>query len=289
MKRLLFATDFSWECSQAAGYIGQRVGQLGAKLTVLHVFDPDKVYYHAGDLALRPQHEILEDLITVHRQKLDQFVAEHFMGISLDPKLKIGDRIEEIGRVAQKENIDAIMLPLKHHNLLSEKFSYSLPAQILELFNLPVWTIDPKATPLARSKAAILCSLDFHQDGALDEQNKRILDAGTKISRALNAPLNLLHVLSERNMEQRRHGSSIVLTHLREEQLSRVRKELGAEAKYLVRAGTSLADVIATSAREVDAGLVITGRSHTRPLLSASQAPILRITQLCPCPVLSIC
>ena len=93
MKRLLFATDFSWECSQATGYIGQRAEQLGAKLTVLHVFDPAKVYYHAGDLALRPQHEVIQDLITVRRQKLNQFVAEHFVGISSVPRFASGDPV----------------------------------------------------------------------------------------------------------------------------------------------------------------------------------------------------
>lgn len=70
------------------------------ELTVLHVFDPAKVYYHAGDLALRPQDEILKDLVTVRRQKLNQFVADHFVSIPLEPRFATGDPMEQIGRMS---------------------------------------------------------------------------------------------------------------------------------------------------------------------------------------------
>src|ERR1700758_1341776 len=103
---ILFPVDFSPSCIAMAPYVKRTAALFGAKVTLVHVFDPAS--YDGFELFLRPSREIAEEHEEVARDRLRSFLKDEFP--ASDRILTSGESAAEIARVAKK-GFDVIIMP----------------------------------------------------------------------------------------------------------------------------------------------------------------------------------
>jgi nucleotide-binding universal stress UspA family protein len=288
IRQLLFPIDFAPEYTAPADYVRERARQFGANLTVLHVADPKTFRYHGGDLGLRPLSEIQDDLIAVQEKKFNDLVDRLFGQADVRRVMKVGGEAETIASFAKEGGFEVIMLPMKHRNILSAALEDSLVAKVMELAETALWTLEDSGHLSASlHRPSTLCAFDFHSDGSLDGQNRRIVETARLISRTLHTKITLMHVIAPDDMSGRGRLSGIRLKAWLEEQLLLIRNEVGLEAEYLLGHG-DVPNTIAETAAKLGAGLVITGRSHRYTFSGQAQAAVTQLVRHSPCPVLSL-
>lgn len=288
LQNILFHLDFSPESADAAEYVKRRAMQFGAGITVLHVADPKHFVLHGGDLSLRPIQEVEADVVAAHGRQFHELVDKLFGKGKVRRIMSVGDEAETIMSVAEQESCDVIMLPTRRQNLLSAALEESLLARVMEMANTPVWTIDSaySLSPYL-PYSSTLCALDFHPDGSLNDQNRRIVESAKLISQTLQTKVILLHVITETDMQERGEFSGIRLNIWLEEQLSGIRREVGDQATYVLEQG-DVPSVINQVANKAGAGITIAGRSHSYSLSGRAQSTVLHLVRSSPCPVLSL-
>src|SRR5579884_3283459 len=108
ISNILFPVDFSRSCVAMAPYVKRAAALVGAKVSLIHVFDPAS--YNGFELYLRRAQEITEEHEGIARERLDAFLADEFPAATSPRIVVAGDAATRIAETARK-GFDLIIMP----------------------------------------------------------------------------------------------------------------------------------------------------------------------------------
>ncbi len=230
------------------------------------------------------------------RPKLEALAADlHAMGVDVEPVLEVGSPYNVIFQLAERYNVDLIVVPTRHQHSVVRRISNSVTARAIRAHALPVMTMNQlfgEHSASFKGFGTVLHPVDFghgQRDG---------LHAAEDFAADMKARLHLVHVLRKFDVDavleddpESRAAAMEGLEHmhtLAEGRLadvcSRV-KGVGAES-HVVRA-ESAGEGIVEVARAIGASCIILpalGRDKVHTQLMGSTAEY--VISHAPCPVL---
>jgi nucleotide-binding universal stress UspA family protein len=123
IKEIVFATDFSDSSHAVIPAVAQWVDTLGAKLTLLHVYNPGSMMYREADVLLQ------------------SFFAEADNYPHCDRVLVSGDPAEGIAAYCERRSNILLMLPPSDLTGLPRPWHRSMRARLIKRLSVPVWTL----------------------------------------------------------------------------------------------------------------------------------------------------
>ncbi|AEA46173.1 universal stress protein [Archaeoglobus veneficus] len=249
LDRILFPTDFSRYADKTLE-CGQELIELGVKeVILLHVIEREILEY-VDSFAGVSAEDLIRDATKVAEEKLKErtkIVEE--MGIKARYVITVGDPVTEIAKVADEENVSAILMGAKGRGMLSTTFLGSVSEGVLRTSKVPVIVTKLK---VAEKDGAYYCEL------ALGKMLDRILYA-TDFSPSSEKLLDYVKGMA---------GREVVLLHVMEkgEDREEVESKLDSIASQLDRVEKVIAEgkpckEILRVAKEKGATLIMVGFS----------------------------
>jgi nucleotide-binding universal stress UspA family protein len=222
-------------------------------------------------------------------QKLREFRSNEWQHLAVKRVLLEGDPAKKIVEYAHSEHVDLIMMPTHGYGPFRRLLLGSITAKVLHDANCLVWTaVHTPDTALCAHSAQprrIACAVDR------GPQTNGILSWASRLSREFGASLSVIHVVASLDPrledyylspEWRGH----VINEAKAE-LVRSLETAGANGEIRIEIG-SIADAMADAAREVQADLLVIGRSPRDGITGRLPTNAYAIIRESPCPVLSI-
>ncbi|HEY6847242.1 MAG TPA: universal stress protein [Terracidiphilus sp.] len=291
-RKILFPIDFSDATIAMVPSVREMAQGFDATVTVLNAFnlvheyslasrigdtggaEPDAIPYSPAFLELRNQRE----------RSLDEFAGAQFSSVSHSAKIEDGDPALVIQWVAQRENIDLIMLPTKGLGRFRRLLMGSVTAKVLQDVTCPVLTSahapDSRLPPHGAHRS-ILCAVD------LNSEAESILRAAAFLAQTYGAKISLLHIDPPSNG----NGQPPTALELRlafDKALSDGDEPDAGHGLCLCFLGSSIPEGIRQSAIKEEADLVVVGRGHIKGNFSQAWSHLYTIIRDSPCPVLSV-
>lgn len=144
--RILVSTDFS-DCSAAAfSYACDLAKKLGARVTLLHVWDVPFLWPSVGDtLVTVPAEEPMTVAQLVKKraaEELSRFIAEHARsGVDITARLEMGDPARTLCEIASKDGYDMIVMGTHGRTGLSRMLAGSVSESVVRHAPVPVLTV----------------------------------------------------------------------------------------------------------------------------------------------------
>lgn len=277
IRNILFPVDFSDRSVLAAQHVRTWLDRLGATLNTLHVVDANALRYDAE-----------QNLISKRTADIKYF-SDHYFGenVARNTVLGGGDTADQIEYFAKRENIDLIMLPRDHQNLMSRIQGDSIAAKLLEQCTASIWVTEHIDDVPPSIVHGILCAVHFEHDLTLDAQNHRILQTVRELATTFQARVAFLLVITGAVEEL-----SEPVTYLQgvagiEPFLAQVHALFGSSAEILRKSGKVI-DAITDTAKQMPADLIVVGRSRPGTISPGLQIHVLKIDHAVRCAVLSV-
>jgi nucleotide-binding universal stress UspA family protein len=274
IKKILFPVDFSEACRGAARHVEAFAAHFEAEIMLLHAAGKGEQHHAKAQLDSFLASEL--KAFTTHRVCTD---ADH--APSNDPSRTIAE-------TARSWSADLVMMPTHGLGFFRSHLLGSVTAKMLHDLRCPVWTSvhAESAPPLERIHCRrILCSVDF------TESSRHVLESAAWLAREFQASLGIAHASGA--------GDAFAAGwHLREEfahyataqanlRMEALQKEVGTAAQVFINPGTPRV-VVATTAREFEADLLVIGRHGKTGLMEDLFPNATAILRESPCPVISI-
>lgn len=263
LKRILFPVDFSRRSRGAAVYVEALAGRFEAELILLHVLEP--VNYN----------QTLGEEPAVTRQSFLDFFGQDLNYFRIETVVEQGEAARKIVECAVARHVDLIMMPTQGLGIYRRLILGSSVAKVLHDADCPVWTgvHMENAPPLEKVHTErVLCAVDLNRPSA------RIVEWASQLAKEYQAELTLLHVVPGATP-----GAELAASTALEE----LRRGVGANAALQVREGDP-AKVIAETARDLQADLLVIGRRAEIGLLGRLEMTAYSIIRDSPCPVVSV-
>ncbi len=284
--KILFPVDFSDRCRSAAQYVESMAANFGSKLILLHVvdvFDP-AVDVNAGGMMFETQ---VEERALTLKKILEPYLEEELKPLTVERRLEIGDPARVIVEMAQRENVDLIMMPTHGYGGFRRFILGSVTAKVLHDAACPVWTgahMQSPPLPEAIRMDHIACAVD------LGPENEAVIRAAAGLAEENIADLTVIHVVPSSDTGPARFADADLRSYLikdARERLQATCTNLQIKARIFVEAGSSIVAMVSAAAAQHRAGLLVIGRSqhHGMGRLRTHSYSIIREAQ---CPVLSI-
>jgi nucleotide-binding universal stress UspA family protein len=260
LKRILFPVDFSKRSRGAAAYVEALAGRFEAELILLYVLEPVNYNRTLGE----------EPVVT--RQTFLDFFGPDLKYMRLQTVVEEGEAARKIVECAVNHKVDLIMMPTQGLGIYRRLIIGSSVAKVLHDADCPVWTGVhlEDAPPLEKVHTErVLCAVDLNRPSA------RVLEWASQLAKEYQAELTLLHVTSS------------VPAPGAESALEELQREVGSNAKIQVREGDP-AKVVAETARDLRADLLVIGRRAEIGLLGRLEVTAYSIIRDSPCPVVSV-
>lgn len=264
--KILLPVDFSARAEEALRYAVPMAQHFNAELVLLHVLEP----LHP-DFAMAELPDALASLSQTQRERarvqLAHFVSSDFAGVKVDRRIAEGPPADEILRAA--EGTGLVIMPTQGHGRLREFLIGSVTAKVLHDCSRPVLTgvhLGENAQFPDWRVNRILCAIDF------GPECQSVLRWGKRLADEFRAEVTVVHAGS--NPERAQQVNDCVLAS-------------GLKANVLVIPGEPH-DVVADTARQARADLVIIGRGSSVGALGRLRAQAYQIVRKSPCPVLSV-
>ena len=281
IKRILFPVDFSEQCEGTAPVVAAWARQFQATVTLLHAVTltqgiDDPGLYDALQPALQNAAE----------DGLAAFTQRHFESAAVNRVVEAGGAAERIVAQAQKENVSLIMMPTRGHGAFRRLLMGSVTAKVLHDARTPVWT--NAHTPRARRSGKtrmILCAADQTEPAV------GLIRWAAWLAEQNGAALKVVHVMQAVDEKSQNRGERAVRQYWitrASAGMAAILKRAGRPKSELVLRGGDIATMLAATAREENAGLVVIGRGHITRTLGALRTNSLAIVCKSPCPVLSV-
>ena len=257
---ILFPVDFSPSCMAMAAYVKRAGALLGAKVTMLHVFDPAS---HSGlELSVRVPAEIAVEHEEIARRQLDVFLAKEFPPGECTRLLAAGDPATEIARAA-RGRFDLIMMPT-HAGTFRRMLLGSTTAKVLNDVDCPVMTNHHAETiaPRPLEHREWQCAL------GLGEESERVLRYAHRLSTEAGSHLRIIHAIE--SLDAKLPIQLDLLDRIRkkeredaQEKIDALQKKVGSRAAVRIGVGP-VKQTLVEMARASDADALMIGRS-SRP------------------------
>lgn len=281
---VLFPVDFSASCVAMAPYV-KRVGALfGAKVSLIHVFDPAS--YDGFELYVRRLPEIAEEHEEIARTKLDSFLRAEFPPGEHPRILLAGDAATKIAEIA-RGGFDLIIMPT-HAGTFRQMLFGSTTAKVLNDADCPVLTSNhaPKIAPRPLAHRELLCAL------GVDKDSERVLRFAHQVAIDAHTTLRLIHAiqtadrdlsveldLEEQGQSQERKRAA--------ERIADLQRTVGSQAAVRIVAGR-IKESLLDAVRGFDADVLIIGRRSESRVNGGLRDLTYAIVRDSPFPVLSV-
>jgi nucleotide-binding universal stress UspA family protein len=193
-QRILFPLDFSKPCEQVVPWVIEMVNRLGARLTLLHVWESPYAWSGEIDPRLLEGLRNFKDLESQHRTALEKFRRTHLPSAMAETVLRKGDPAEAIVAFAREGDIDLIMMPTHGYGRFRAMLLGSVTAKVIHDTLCAVWTsahIEKLHSPPYPCRH-IMCAVD-EVDEAM-ETLKTIRHAGL-LAEDLECSLTIVHAM----------------------------------------------------------------------------------------------
>jgi nucleotide-binding universal stress UspA family protein len=135
IKRIIVAVDLSPHSSKTAAYAAEFAKNVGADVTLLHVFPPESCTEFASE-QLYESYEQGRRLVGWKLIELVETIRQ--TGVKCDHDFRVGDPAEEIARSAQDLHADLIITAAHHPGFLGRFFGMDQAPRILHRAGCPV-------------------------------------------------------------------------------------------------------------------------------------------------------
>lgn len=242
-----------------AAYVRRAAALLGAKVSLVHVVDP--AGYNGMQLYVRPISEVLEEHLSIGRERLDSFLTAEFPVAHCPRILTSGDAATEIARVARENRFDLIIMPT-HAGIFRQMLLGSTTAKVINDADCPVMTSRHAQTiaPRPLEHREWLCAV------GLGSTSERVLRYASQVAAQARGKLSILHAVqagdmklpSELGLEERVNSAARQEANRRIADLQRI---IGTEAPVRIAVG-SVKEALLEATLESDADVLMIGRSH---------------------------
>ena len=172
-RHIVFATNFSDACHSAIPAVARWVDQLQCRLTILHVYDSERVLYREA------------------QSRLKSFFAEADNYPNCDRMLIAGDPADAIARYCQSMRDTLLLLPPSNQSGLPRPWHRSLRAKLIARLPIPIWTLGRtyvgEPMPVGTNHLAAFV--------ASPEEGTSHIRYGARYAAATNSTLHLIHVI----------------------------------------------------------------------------------------------
>jgi len=281
---ILFPVDFSPSCIAMAPYVKRAATLFGARISLIHVFDPAS--YNGFELYLRNAPEIAEEHQETAKERLHAFCTEEFPASECKRILTQGDTATEIAKVAGT-GFDLIIMP-SHAGKFRRMLLGSTTAKVLDEADCAVLTSahTPSITPLRLDRREWVCAIGPDSDG------ERVLRYAHELADGGRANLQIVHVI-----QAGRSGSPIRLdaddrvapeeSGQARQRIAELQRKIGSGAPVSIFVGP-VKEALVEAARSFEADALIMGRGSK----SGSRGRLRDLTYIVardsPLPVLSV-
>lgn len=285
IERILFPVDFSARCVQTAPAVAAWTRRFQAALTLLHVVPvaPAGAEDFSGELysALQPA------IRKAGEERLRAFAAAHFARIAPGLAVEEGSPGERVVAYAKKQRASLIMMPTHGHGTFRRLLTGSVTMKVLHDAAVPVWTSThtTKAPPRAGKPRRILCAAD------LAEESVALIRWAAWLADRHEAELAIVHVMPAVDETSQNRGEKAVRRYWiarASAGMAAILKRAGRPGRELILRGGNLAAVLAETAGEQKADLLVIGRGRLTRKLGRLRTHTMAIICKSPCPVLSL-
>jgi nucleotide-binding universal stress UspA family protein len=275
IKRILFPTDFCEHCRGAIAYAEALAGRFDAELTLLHVIEPPEY------------NSVPDDLRRIEVAELEDWLGPDRRYFSVKFAIERGEAAHEIARYACANHSDLILMPTRGMGRYRRLTLGSSTAKVLHDAECPVWTgVHLKdAPPLGEIHfRKIVCGVDFLVNSTA------ILAWASGFAQEYQAELTLVHATPQveagpEHFMNREY--ELAMQARSEEAMAELQQRVGTSVAVRVEGGDPAA-VLRNTALELDADLVVIGRSAASGLLGRLSKNSYAIVSHSPCPVVSV-
>ena len=281
---ILFPVDFSASCVAMASYVKRAATLLGAKVSLMYVFDPAS--HNGFELYLiRGSEEIAEEHQTIGRDRLNSFLQAEFP-ISEHPRIVVaGDAAIQIAEVA-KNGFDLIIMPT-HAGIFRRMLIGSTTAKVLNDADCPVVTSRHAETiaPRPLEHREWLCTI------GLDEDSERVLGYAHQAAAEAHSNLHIIHAIQsiDRNLPIQLDLDEQIQSEEKQarQRIADLQRRVGSQAPVRIVVGP-IKEALLEAARQFDADALIIGRSPLSGTHGRLRDLTYAVVRDSPFPVLSI-
>jgi nucleotide-binding universal stress UspA family protein len=282
---ILFPVDFSPSCIAMAAYVRRAATLCGAKVSLIHVFDPST--YNAFELYLRPASELAEEHEGIARDRLNSFLSAEFDPSEHPRILVAGDAATQIAEVARKNGIDFIIMPT-HAGTFRRMLLGSTAAKVLNDTDCPVLTSKHAETiaPRPLEHREWLCAIGF------DENSERVLRFCHQAAAEVRGNLTVIHAIqsTDPNLTIQIDLEGEIQSEEKEQARQRIaelQRKVGSQAPVRIAIGP-IKEALLEAARRFDADLLVIGRAPQSDPHGRIRDLTYAIVRDSPFPVLSV-
>lgn len=147
IRTILCPTDFSDAAEHAVGYARDLAQKLDAKLLLLHVYELFRLALPVEGAVAAPPAWASELSDRWQRMLEDTATRYRGAGVPITTLLRVGRASEEIGRVAEAENVDLIVIGTHGRTGPSRLLLGSVAERVVRSSRVPVLTVSAKGLP----------------------------------------------------------------------------------------------------------------------------------------------
>ncbi|MGP8243483.1 MAG: universal stress protein [Bryobacteraceae bacterium] len=291
LSKILFPVEFSPRCQGAARYVEALAKQFHSEVVLLHVIPAVTIPYGAPPvLAYSGAADLDAERTADRRERLNQFLAGDFDGITVRRVLLHGDPAGRIVVEAAREGCDLIVIPTHGYGPFRRFLLGSVTAKVLHDAVCPVWTgphmesaEETKPEPVQFRK--ILCAVDHADD------SRPVAQWAARFAADCGGSLSLLHVLPYTLV---RSGSVYLDPAWRADMakethawMRQLEAEIGISSEPLVEIGEVPATV-GSASRDFGADLLVIGRGRPHGVHGRLRTNAYAILRQAPCPVAAV-
>ena len=283
VKTILFPTDFSDTSKRAQSYAAALANRFRAKLLVLHAKDP-------RDYNLPPETwERAENAEADKMQELQKSIASSFPSLKSELCVGEGTAWQIVESALAKHKVDLIVLGTRGRTGIGKLLLGSQAEEIFRHATCPVLTVGPHAHDIKGTEnelREVLYATDF------SPESQAAAPYSASIALALEAHLNLLHVVEERKV-----GELISPTEVMPSSERLLRRlvpedaEFWRDPSYFVERGVA-AEKILEVAERIPASLIVLGVRKPAGVPGAAThlgiGTAHRVVAAAACPVLTV-
>lgn len=254
---ILFPVDFSPACVAMAPYVQRVAAICGARVSLLHVFDP--ISHNGFELYVRQPREIFAEHEHVARARLDLFLENELPVVKHGRMLVEGYAAVEIARIANA-GFDLIVMPT-HAGTFRRMLIGSTTAKVLHDSDCPVLTSRHAETiaPRPIEHREWICAVDLSPD------SERVLRFANQVASEVRAKLHLIHAIQGGDPElptqlPRDERAYSVEKEAARRRIAELQKKVGSDAPVDIVVG-SVKPALLDAVRHYDADVLMIGRS----------------------------
>lgn len=254
---ILFPVDFSPSCIAMAPYVKRAATLCGAKVSLIHVFDPAS--YNGFELYVRRSQEIAEEHQEIARDRLNSFLKDEFPSSEHARILVAGDAGAQIAEVA-KNGFDLIIMPT-HAGTFRRMLLGSTTAKVLNDADCPVVTSAHAQTiaPRPLEHREWLCAI------GLSEDSERVLRFAHQVAADAHCDLHIIHAIqaTSPNLPIQLDLEEQIQSKERKQARQRIadlQRRVGSQAPIRIVIGP-IKEALLEVARQFDADVLVIGRS----------------------------